>query len=65
MELESILCFVEFHAHELGDKIQDFNFANLTILLPKNLQQSPIYQSKSASSLRCLNKDIEWKQEYF
>lgn len=64
-QIESILCFVEFHAHELSEKILDFNFANLTILLPQNLQQSPIYQSKSISSLECLNKDIEWKPEYF
>ena len=35
------------------------------MLLPSNLQKSPIYQSRYTNSTKCLNLDIEWTSEYF
>ena len=60
-----ILCFAEFFAHEIKPKKTDFNFAQITIMLPSNLSQSPIYQTINITSTQCLNNDIEWTEEYF
>lgn len=61
---QPLLIFAEFYQHPLVEK-QDFQFASLTIMLQNNLNESPIYQSKSPQSLQCLNHDIEWSKEYF
>ena len=42
----------------------DFPLFSLTLLDPSDLQNSPVYQS-TASSLQCLNLDIDWSPDFF
>lgn len=60
---QHVLCFAEFYEHLLTKT--EFNVCAVTILLPDNINSTPIYQSKSASASKVLNPNIEWSQSYF